>query len=86
MMDDEQRKLHWRRSGWLMSAAVTVTLFLALIVPRIAPLLNSYFFLRFPLGYFIVALAAIVGLIATIYWFNGRQEQLDRRHGVGNEF
>jgi putative solute:sodium symporter small subunit len=86
MIDDEQRKLHWRRSAHLMFAGLAAILFLGLLVPRIGPVLNHYFFLRFPFGYFMAAHGAVVGLIAVIYWFNGRQERLDRRHGVDNEF
>jgi putative solute:sodium symporter small subunit len=86
MMDDEQRKLHWRRTARLMLAALGACAFLALAAPRLGLKLDAYFFLRFPLGYFVAAHGVIVGLIALIYWFNGRQETLDRRHGITNEF
>lgn len=86
MMDDEQRRLHWRRTARLMLTGLAACVFLGLAAPRLGLLLDAYSFLRFPLGYFIAAHGVVVALIALVYWCNGKQEDLDRRHGITNEF
>lgn len=85
MIDEEQRKLHATRS--LRLAAVTLAIFglLTLIVPFLAPLLNGYSFLRFPLGLFLATQGTVIGIIAAIYWAASRQDRLDRRHGLTSE-
>lgn len=86
MMDDAQRRLHWRGAMRHMGAGAAAVLVCGLAAPLAAPLLDAWFFLRFPLGYGLVAHAAVAGLIAVVFWCNGRQDELDRRHGVTNGF
>lgn len=86
MIDDEQRRLHGKRSFRLVTAAAAAILFLALFVPLIAPGLNGTSFLRFPLGLLLVSHGIIFAIIAIIYWAAARQDMLDRRHGLTNEF
>jgi putative solute:sodium symporter small subunit len=85
MIDEEQRKLHARRSLRLVAITLALFGFLALILPLMAPLLNGYSFLRFPLGLFLTAQGTVLGIIAVIYWAAARQDRLDRRHGLTSE-
>lgn len=85
MIDEEQRRRHARKSLNLLWLALGLIGFMAVIVPLIAPLLNGYAFLRFPLGLFLITHAAVAGIIAVIYWAAARQDRLDRRHGVTTE-
>lgn len=86
IIDDAQRKLHWRRTLRLMAAMLAILALLAILAPLLSPYLNVYRFLRFPLGYFLVAHGAIIGIIAAVYWFIARQANLDRRHNITSEF
>jgi len=86
MIDEEQRKRHLRRSLNLAVTALALFGVLALIVPLIAPYLNDYTFLRFPLGLFLATQGAVLAMIAVIYWAAARQDRLDRRHGLTSEF
>lgn len=86
MIDDEQRKLHGKRSLKLVFATTAVFAGLMLIVPLIVPGLNGYSFLRFPLGLLILSHGTVIGIIALIYWAAARQDLLDRRHGMTSEF
>lgn len=86
MIDEAQRKRHAAKSFRLAIGVSVLIACIALIVPLAAPLLNGYSFLRFPLGLFLAAQGAVIGLIVVIYWASNRQERLDRRHGLTNEF
>lgn len=86
MIDDEQRRLHGKRSFRLVTAAAAAILLLALAAPPIASGLNGTSLLRFPLGLLLVSHGVIVAIIAVIYWAAARQDTLDRRHGLTNEF
>lgn len=86
MIDEAQRKRHAARSFRLAISISILIAVLALVIPLAAPILNTYSFLRFPLGLFIAAQGVVIGLIAVIYWASGRQDRLDRRHGLTNEF
>jgi putative solute:sodium symporter small subunit len=86
MIDDEQRRLHGKRSFKLVMGTVALFFVLALVVPLIAPGLNGYTFLRFPLGLLILSHGTIVAIIALIYWASARHDLLDRRHGLTSEF
>jgi putative solute:sodium symporter small subunit len=86
MIDDEQRKLHAKRSLRLVTAALIAFVGLVLILPLLAPGLNTYTFLRFPLGLLLLSHGTVIGIIALIYWTSARQDGLDRRHGMTSEF
>jgi putative solute:sodium symporter small subunit len=86
MIDDEQRRLHGKRSLRLMLTTLGVFVGLMLVVPLIAPGLNSQTFLRFPLGLLLLSHGTIIGIIALIHWASARQDALDRRHGMTSEF
>lgn len=86
MIDDEQRRLHGKRSLKLVMSTAAAFVCIALIVPLIAPSLNGATFLRFPLGLLILLHGSVIGVIALIYWASARQDLLDRRHGLTSEF
>jgi putative solute:sodium symporter small subunit len=85
MIDEDQRKRHATGSLRLVTIALGLFGFLALVVPLFAPVFNGYSFLRFPLGLFLTAQGTVFGTIAVIYWAAARQDKLDRRHGLTNE-
>jgi putative solute:sodium symporter small subunit len=85
MIDEEQRRRHAASTFRLTAFTLGLFACLAVIVPLAAPLLNGYSFLRFPLGLFLIAHGAVVGIIAVMYWAAARQDDLDRRHGLTNE-
>jgi putative solute:sodium symporter small subunit len=86
MIDDEQRRLHGKRSLRLVVTALIAFVVLMLILPLVASALNGYTFLRFPLGLLIMSHGTVIGIIALIYWASARQDVLDRRHGMTSEF
>jgi putative solute:sodium symporter small subunit len=85
MIDEEQRRRHAGKSLNLLWLALGAIGLIAIVVPLVAPLLNGYSFLRFPLGLFLITHGSVAGIIAVIYWAAARQDRLDRRHGVTTE-
>jgi putative solute:sodium symporter small subunit len=86
MIDDEQRKRHARSSLRLMLLTAGIFAGLALFMPLVAAMFSGYSFLRFPLSLFLAGQGIIIGIIATIFWAAKRQDRLDRRYGLTNEF
>ena len=86
MIDDEQRRLHGKRSFKLVMSMVATIFALALIVPLLAPALNGTSLFRFPLGLLILTHGTIIAIIVLIYLASSRQDTLDRRHGLTSEF
>ena len=86
MIDDEQRRLHSKRSLRLVMMTLAAFIGLVLVLPLVAPALNGYSFLRFPLGLLILSHGTVIGVIMLIYWASARQDVLDRRHGMTSEF
>ena len=86
MIDDEQRRLHGKRSFKLVMGTVATIFALALIVPLLAPSLNGASLFRFPLGLLILTHGTIIAIIVLIYFASARQDTLDRRHGLTSEF
>ncbi len=86
MIDDDQRKLHGKRSLRLVLTTLGAFAVLVLVLPLIVPVLNGHSFLRFPLGLLILSHGTIIGIIALIYWASARQDAFDRRHGMTSEF
>jgi putative solute:sodium symporter small subunit len=86
MIDDEQRRLHGKRSFKLAMGTAAAMFALALIIPLLASSLNATTFLRFPLGLLILSHGAIIAIFILIYWASARQDALDRRHGLTSEF
>jgi putative solute:sodium symporter small subunit len=76
IIDDEQRRLHWRRTRLLALAMFYVLLFLVIVVPLNAGFFTSFIFLRFSLGFFMVAQGTIIGIIGAVIWFSGSQDKI----------
>lgn len=86
MIDDEQRKLHARRSLRLAAVALGAFFLLVFVLPVLAPVLNTSTFLRYPVGLLLLLHGTVIGIIVLIFLASARQDTLDRRHGMTSEF
>lgn len=82
ILDDEQRRLHARRSTRVMFSALFVLIFLIATAPVWAAVLQNTMFLRFDLGFFVIAHGMVLGIISVVYWFISTQEDLDRNLSI----
>jgi putative solute:sodium symporter small subunit len=86
MSEDEVKQAYWRRIRRHTLGMIVVIAGLTLVLPLFMPALNAYRFMRFPLGYFLVAGASILGLAVLIYGFFGGQQRSDRAYNMTIQF
>ena len=86
MSEDDIKQAYWRRIRRLTFGMIVVIAGLTLLLPIFMPALNAYRFLRFPLGYFLVGNASILGLAILIYGFFGGQQRSDRAYNMTIQF
>jgi putative solute:sodium symporter small subunit len=85
-MIDEQRNAQWRANGRLTIVGLIV-LAIVLIVPSLsAPWLDDIHILRFPLGYFLITLGSVAGMVALVFWFSARQSRIDQRYNISGDY
>lgn len=86
MAEDETKRTYWRKTCRLALFTSLALVGLLGMLPLIAPVLNSYSFLRFPLGFFFATHIGVVVCVVVVYWFLGAQERTDRRHNMTIQF
>jgi putative solute:sodium symporter small subunit len=79
------RDLHQRQT-LILAVAILASVVAAVIgVAAMAPLLNHYGFVHFPLGYYLAAQGLLIGITAAAFWFVRRQDHLDRMREESEE-
>jgi len=86
MSDDDVKQAYWRSIRRLTLVMTAILAGIMIVLPFFLPALNAYRFLRFPLGYFLLANGAIVLLAILIYGFFGGQQRADRVHNMTIQF
>jgi len=86
MSDEDVKQAYWRRRARATFAVVLLIVGLAVFLPLFAPAFNGHRFLRFPLGYFLVAHAGVIAIAAVVYVFFNGQERTDRQHNMTIQF
>ncbi len=85
-MIDEQRNAQWRANSRLTMAGL-IMLAVFVVVPALsAPLLNEIYVLRFPLGYFLLTVGSVAGMVALVFWFSARQSRIDQSYNISGDY
>jgi putative solute:sodium symporter small subunit len=79
------RDRHRRRTLTLVAAAAVVILGGISAVMASAGLLDQIGFLRFPLGFYLLAQGLLFVLVAAAFWTASLQEQIDRSYSESEE-
>lgn len=78
MPDPAERHRHRRRTLLLAFATAIGTAAVTAACILLAGTLDQYRFLRFPLGFYILAQGLLLGMVAVCFWFASIQERIDR--------
>ncbi len=86
MSDDDLKQAYWRRMRRLTQVMTLLLVACTMILPLFIPALNAYRFLRFPLGYFLLAQVAIIVAGILLYVFFSGQENSERAYNMTIQF
>jgi len=83
--DNPARDRHQLSTLVLAVATVSGILLTVSLAIAAATFLNQYWFLHFPLGFYLLAQGALILLIALAFWFTRMQEHIDHKRGESEE-
>ena len=83
--DNPARDRHQLGTLILAITIVAGTLLGVSVAIAAATFLNQYWFLHFPLGFYLLAQGVFILLIAAIFWFTRVQEHIDQRRSESGE-
>ena len=86
MVVGKRRKPYWRRTKWQLLFGVGLPAGLIIAAPLLAPTLNQWRFIGFPLGYFIAAHGTIFAAVFAVARFVASQDRIDQTHGANEDF
>ena len=76
---------HWRRTRNLMIVHMVIWFIFSYVVHWIAPQLNKFSFLSFPVGFYMAAQGSLVAFVVQLFIFNWQQEKIDQECGMAEE-
>jgi putative solute:sodium symporter small subunit len=74
---DPARDRHQIQTLILAVAILSVVLLAVFVAVTIAPWLNRFGFLHFPLGFYLLAQGLLILIVAAAFWFIRVQERID---------
>lgn len=75
--DAARKERHWSKTRSLTYLVLIIWAIFAFILPWNAKALNSFSFLGFPLGYYIVVQGSLIVFVLLIVFQNFRQDAID---------
>ncbi len=85
-MSEQPGRDRHRWKTLLLAIATLIILFGAVFAAvAFASRLDQIGFLRFPLGFYLLAQGLLIGLVALAFWSTRVQERIDRRFSEGEE-
>jgi len=83
--DNPPRDRHQLNTLILAIAVLSIALLAVFLAVTAATFLNQYWFLHFPLGFYLLAQGVLIFLVAVSFWFIRMQEHIDRRRAESEE-
>jgi len=80
----ERRRIHWDKTRRLTFGVLFVWFVFAIITPWFAKELNSFRFLGFELGYYLIVQGSLIVFVLLIVLQNLMQDRIDDAYGVGD--
>jgi putative solute:sodium symporter small subunit len=85
VLTEEARTRYWGKTRNLTFAILALWFIFSIVVPWMAPALNNYTFLGFPLGFYMIAQGSLIAFVLLIFFQNWRQDQIDDEFGLHEE-
>jgi putative solute:sodium symporter small subunit len=79
------RSGYWRRTGVASFATVFFAACVLLLFERLGTILDDFALIGLPLGYLMAVLGLPLLLVALTFWYAGRQDDIDRLHGMAED-
>lgn len=76
-VSDPARDRHQLQTLILAIAILSMVLVAVLLAVTLAPWLNQFGFLHFPLGFYLLAQGLLIFIVAAAFWFVRTQERVD---------
>ncbi len=83
--DNPARDRHQLTTLILAIAILSIILLAVFLAITAASFLNQYWFLHFPLGFYLLAQGVLIFLVAVSFWFIRVQEHIDRTRAESEE-
>ncbi|MCR4267627.1 DUF4212 domain-containing protein [Nitratireductor sp. ZSWI3] len=82
---DDVRDRYWAKTRNMTILVLVLWAFFSLVVPWMVGWLNTYKFIGFPLGYYMIAQGSLIAFVVIIWVQNWRQDAIDDEFGFGEE-
>jgi putative solute:sodium symporter small subunit len=83
--DHAGRDRHQLRTLILAGATLLAVLFAVVLAVVNAASLNQYWFLHFPLGFYLLAQGVLIFIVVSGFWYVRTQERIDRTRSENEE-
>ncbi len=83
--DNPGRDRHQLTTLILAIAILSIVLLAVFLAITAASFLNQYWFLHFPLGFYLLAQGVLIFLVAVSFWFIRMQEHIDQTRAESEE-
>jgi putative solute:sodium symporter small subunit len=84
-LSPEQAEAHWSKTRGLMWTVLAIWFLASFFVHFFVSALNEIVILGFPLGFYMAAQGSLIVFVVLIFWFAGRQNQIDEEFGVAED-
>jgi putative solute:sodium symporter small subunit len=84
--EQRSRDRHWRRTALLAAFSILIAVGAVVTVVATTEMLDAFGFLRFPLGFYLLAQGLLIGIVAVCFWSASAQERIDRAFSESEEF
>jgi putative solute:sodium symporter small subunit len=84
--EQRSRDRHWRRTALLAAFSILIAVGAVVTVVATTDMLDAFGFLRFPLGFYLLAQGLLIGIVAVCFWSASAQERIDRAFSESEEF
>jgi putative solute:sodium symporter small subunit len=84
-LSPEKAQAHWSRTSGLMWTMLAIWFGAGFGVHLFAPQLNTIRIIGFPLGFYMAAQGSLIVFVVSLFWFAGKQNEIDEEFGVAEE-